>query len=133
MGLDMYAWRVAAADVIDDFNVKPVDENDPYEGSKVEEFHYWRKHHDLHGWMEKLYRAKGGTAQSFNCVKVRLYSHDLDQLQIDLLNSALPETEGYFFGDNPPDADSLADDLKFIQKARDIIADGDAVYYDSWW
>jgi hypothetical protein len=27
----------------------------------------------------------------------------------------------------------LAEDLKFIQKARDAIADGYAVYYDSWW
>jgi hypothetical protein len=45
----------------------------------------------------------------------------------------VPETQGFFFGDNPPDLDTLANDLKFIQKARDAIADGDYVYYDSWW
>jgi hypothetical protein len=94
---------------------------------------YWRKHHDLHGWFEKLYRAKGGTKESFNCVKVRLQPHDLDALQFDLLNSALPETTGFFFGNNPPDLESLSGDLKFIQAARDAIAAGDAVYYDSWW
>jgi hypothetical protein len=133
MGLDMYAWRVKAEDVVNDFEVKPVDENDPYQGSKVEEIYYWRKHHDLHGWMENLYREKGGTAESFNCVKVRLTSEDLNKLQTDLLNSALPETTGFFFGNNPPDLESLGEDLKFIQAARDVIAEGDAVYYDSWW
>lgn len=133
MGLDMFAWRVKAEDVIDDFSVKPKVENYEDEGSAVEEFHYWRKHHDLHGWMEDLYRRKGGTKESFNCVKVRLYPQDLDDLQTDLLKNALPETTGFFFGNNPPDLDSMADDLKFIQKARDIIAAGDAVYYDSWW
>jgi len=54
-------------------------------------------------------------------------------LQFDLLNDALPETQGFFFGTNPPDLESLAEDLKFIQKARDAINEGDAVYYDSWW
>lgn len=124
MGLDMFAWRVKTNDAIDDFNVK--------DGS-TEELWYWRKHHDLHGWFEKLYRNKGGTKESFNCEKIRLYPHDLDALQFDLLNNALPETTGFFFGNNPPNLETLAEDLKFIQKARDAIAAGDAVYYDSWW
>ena len=64
---------------------------------------------------------------------VRLHERDLDALQIDLLNGALPQTTGFFFGDNPPDDESLKIDLEFIQKARDAIAEGDAVYYDSWW
>ena len=130
MGLDMFVWRVEANDVIDDLTIRSKEDGRQYD---LDELWYWRKHHDLHGWMEKLYRNKGGTAQSFNCVPVRLYSHDLDALQFDLLNSALPETTGFFFGNNPPDLDSLSEDLKFIQKARDAIACGDAVYYDSWW
>lgn len=129
MGLDMFAWRVKAEDVIDDFTIA----KDAEGNSKLEEIWYWRKHHDLHGWFQKLYRAKGGTKPEFNCVAVRLYPNDLDALQTDLLNSALPETQGFFFGNNPPDMDSLANDLKFIQAARDAIAAGDAVYYDSWW
>jgi hypothetical protein len=129
MGLDMFVWRVAANDAIDDLTIRS--EEDGRE--KMEELYYWRKHHDLHGWMQKLYRNKGGTAQSFNCVPVRLHPHDLDALQFDLLDGALPETTGFFFGNNPPDLDSLSEDLKFIQKARIAIAEGDAVYYDSWW
>jgi hypothetical protein len=130
MGLDMYAFRVKAEDVIDDFNVR-----DDSMGRKepLEELAYWRKHHDLHGWMEKLYRNKGGDKESFNCVPVRLTELDLDALQFDLLNDALPETQGFFFGTNPPDLESLEEDLEFIQKARDAIKEGAAVYYDSWW
>lgn len=128
MGLDMFVWRVKKDDALGDFEIAK-DES----GSKVEEVHYWRKHHDLHGWMEKLYRNKGGDAQSFNCIPVRLTTQDLDALQHDLLNDALPETNGFFFGNNPPDLETLKEDLTFIQKARDIIAEGDAVYYDSWW
>lgn len=128
MGLDMFVWRVKRDDALGDFEIAK-DES----GSKVEEVHYWRKHHDLHGWMEKLYRNKGGSKESFNCVPVRLTTQDLDALQFDLLNDMLPETTGFFFGNNPPDLETLKEDLTFIQKARDIIAEGDAVYYDSWW
>lgn len=130
MGLDMFVWRVAANDAMDDLTIRA--EKDGRE-QELQELWYWRKHHDLHGWMEKLYRNKGGTAESFNCVPVRLYTHDLDALQFDLLDGSLPQTTGFFFGDNPPDDESLKNDLKFIQAARDAIAAGDAVYYDSWW
>ncbi len=34
------------------------------------QLYYWRKHPELHGWMEKLYRETGGAAQSFNCVRM---------------------------------------------------------------
>jgi len=73
MGLDMYAWRVAAKDAIGDFEIARNEEN----SAKVEEMFYWRKHHDLHGWMERLYRSKGGPAASFNCIPVRLTMEDL--------------------------------------------------------
>jgi hypothetical protein len=130
MGLDMYAFRVKAADVVDDFNVLSEEQG---RSGELEELAYWRKHHDLHGWMEKLYRNKGGIKESFNCVPVRLTNEDLDALQFDILNDNLPQTQGFFFGTNPPDLESLKKDLLFIQSARDAIKEGDAVYYDSWW
>jgi hypothetical protein len=129
MGLDMYAWRVKAEDAIDDFTIAKDEEGQ----SKVEEMHYWRKHHNLHGWMERLYYAKGGEADSFNCVPVRLNEVDLLALELDIKSRKLPDTTGFFFGDNPPDEDSDQQDLKFIVQCRDAIAEGDAVYYDSWW
>jgi hypothetical protein len=129
MGLDMYAWRVKAEDAISDFEIARNEED----SAKVEEMFYWRKHHDLHGWMERLYRVKGGTKESFNCVSVRLTMADLNALENDVLNNLLPETQGFFFGTNPPDDYSKNQDMEFIAKAKVAIAAGDAVYYDSWW
>ena len=120
MGLDMYAWSVAKNDANDQFAIA--------EDNERSELAYWRKHHDLHGWMERLYRTKGGDAQSFNCIPVRLTLDDLESLEADLMDSALPETTGFFFGNNPPDEDSLREDLVFIAKARDEIATGREVH-----
>lgn len=130
MGLDMYAWRVKPQDAIDEFTIAHYE--DDSEGGR-EELYYWRKHHDLHGWMEKLYYAKGGDASSFNCVYVRLAPEDLDKLEQDIRARRLPSTEGFFFGNNPPDDDSDQHDLIFINRARNAIAEGDSVYYSSWW
>ena len=129
MGLDMYAYRVAAEHAVDDFTIA-YDDNDM---SHSEEIFYWRKHHDLHGWMERLYRDKGGGADSFKCVHVRLTMEDLDRLEKDILGYKLPATTGFFFGTNPPDEDSVRHDMKFISEAKVIVASGDAVYYYSWW
>lgn len=130
MGLDMYAFRVRTEDALGDFEIAKTTDD-----SRVgcEEIMYWRKHHDLHGWMERLYRAKGGTKESFNCVPVRLTMEDLQNLEKDVLADNLPQTQGYYFGTNPPDAESMQHDMDFISKAKVAIATGDAVYYDSWW
>ena len=125
MGLDMYAYAVSKRDAIGEFEMA--------QDSEKEELQYWRKHHDLHGWMEKLYRSKGGDADSFNCIPVELTLDDLDNLQQALLDDNLPRTSGFFFGDNPPDLESMRDDLMFVQKCRIAIKEGKVVYYDSWW
>ena len=127
MGLDMYAWGVDA-DEAEKFVTRS--SHPPIEPDQL---HYWRKHHDLHGWMERRYYADGGAAESFNCVMLRLTPEILDDLEHDIKAAQLPETEGFFFGNNPPDDDSKADDLAFIAKAREYIAGGGAVFYDSWW
>lgn len=127
MGLDMYCYAISDKDAgHNDTDVKIP------EGIKREEVHYWRKHHDLHGWMENLYREKGG-CQEFNCTNVRLTEEDLDRLKADLTSNKLPHTEGFFFGNNPPDDETLADDITFIVKAKEAIGKGLAVFYDSWW
>ena len=125
MGLDMYAYAVSKRDALNDFEMA--------QGSEKEELQYWRKHHDLHGWMEKLYRDKGGDAESFNCIPVQLTVDDLDDLQQAILDDNLPRTEGFFFGDNPPDLETMREDLIFVQKCRMAIKEGKVVYYDSWW
>ena len=132
MGLDMYAFTVSAKDAGD--NVVDLETNygTDNEVEKTELF-YWRKFNALHAWMQDLYRAKGGTAEVFNCNTVRLDAKDLDRLEMDTGNNKLVPINGFFFGEQtlyPEDIESVA---TFIAKAREALADGQAVYYDSWW
>lgn len=121
MGLDMYAYttnRQIKSSV--DFTVEPADK----------QLHYWRKHPNLHGWMEGLYRKKGGT-QTFNCTSVLLTLEDIDALERAIRAGLLPETCGFFFGAS--DGSERDDDLEFISHARAELAGGQQVYYTSWW
>jgi len=88
----------------------------------------FRKHANLQGWMEALYRAKGGT-EEFNCQPVELTAKDLDDLERDVEN--LPHTTGFFFGQSQ-ECD-IAATRAAIAKARLALRDGWTVYYDSWW
>lgn len=122
MGLDMFArtrdGRLPAA-----VDFKPTENDD--------ELFYWRKHPDLHGWMEALYRTKGGADDTFNCNTVALTEVDLDRLEQVVRDGTLPATTGFFFGESSPD--DQAEDLRFITLAREALKAGKAVYYTSWW
>ncbi|MBV1711587.1 MAG: hypothetical protein KUA37_06220 [Desulfomicrobium sp.] len=123
MGLDMYAFTTPNQPE------KPVD-------IKIDDdctpLFYWRKHPDLHGWMEELYLIKGGAAvNGFNCETVELTLEDLDTLQSDIHKRRLPHTEGFFFGESSED--DIASTLEFIILARQAINHGLFVLYDSWW
>lgn len=122
MGLDMYAYTTATP------LPSEVDFADPPDFHRI---HYWRKHPDLHGWMQRLYFKKGGAADSFNCVNLALSAHDLDNLESDIRNRCLPDTSGFFFGDS--DGSETEDDLAFIAQARAALARGLTVFYCSWW
>jgi hypothetical protein len=133
MGLDMYAFTVAAS-VAGDTQVD-LRMNDDHGNALFEStvMFYWRKFNALHGWMERLYRSKGGTKESFNCVTVRLTSNDLDMLEYDVAKGNFKPVNGFFFGAQeiyPEDLESIDN---FVTKARAAIAEGNAVFYDSWW
>jgi hypothetical protein len=96
----------------------------------IQEIAYWRKHPNLHGWMEDLYYRKGG-AQTFNCTTVRLDAADIDALEKAVNDNNLPQTNGFFFGETRPEEVEL--DRAFITKAREALGAGYAVFYDSWW
>lgn len=128
MGLDMYAYAVRnrPETPVDFYLTQEVETRDP-----PRDVFYWRKHPNLHGWMERLYREKGGKEEDFNLVNVILDPADLDRLEADVRADALPQTTGFFFGASHPD--DKKDDLDFIGKARDLIKGGWTVYYTSWW
>jgi hypothetical protein len=122
MGLDMFA-NVTAEKL-----ATAVDFPEP---QNYDELHYWRKHPNLHGWMERLYVEKGGKNPDFNMSPVTLDSTDLDQLEAAIKKKKLPATEGFFFGAS--DGSETEDDLRFIAKARQAIALGKTVFYLAWW
>lgn len=126
MGLDMYAYTVDAT-TVGDATV------DVALGDNAVQISYWRKFNALHGWMEDLYRLKGGSKEDFNCTTVRLTANDLDRLEMDTGNNKLVPRNGFFFGSQeiyPEDLESVAD---FVKLSRQAIAEGKAVFYDSWW
>ena len=138
MGLDMNAYKTKAkftkdTDFNDEIFGKTGDGEIDFEGLIVdtEEIAYWRKHPDLHGWMEQLYRKKGGTEASFNGDPVLLTEEDIDNLKIAVLTRTLPSTSGFFFGASRQEINFA--DLEFIEKAKEAIKEGYTIYYDSSW
>lgn len=130
MGLDQYAYAAAKANL-------------DWDNNNQRELAYWRKHPNLQGWMEQLWRAKGCPGVSnnldidnndvtFNGVEVELAWEDLDALEEDVKNARLPPTGGFFFGNNS-DEYYRETDLEFIRKARAEIFMGLKVFYNSSW
>ena len=100
------------------------------------EIAYFRKHPDLHGWMEDRWiskEAKSANAAEFNCVNLYLDEDDLSDLERDIKNWNLPETQGFFFGDRRPDEESNAEYMDTIDKCLHWLDKGYKVYYTSWW
>lgn len=131
MGLDMYAYTAAKAGAQQDYWDGYDFDEKKSNCSKPRELAYWRKHPNLHGWMERLYRAQGGE-DTFNGVELELTWQDLDALEQDILNQQLPETQGFFFGD-ASDNYYREQDLEFIREARADLFLGLRVFYNSSW
>lgn len=137
MGLDMYAWSVPT-EIRDgllgeDGYTLP---EDLAEAGVDTDLAYWRKHHHLHGWMQRLYAEKTGNDDefSFNCVYVELTADDLDRLEKAIINNELTPTSGFFFGSHTEyEADDRDADLRFLINARAEIDAGRHVLYHSWW
>jgi len=108
MGLDQYAYAT--------------------KGEHKVEIAYWRKHANLQGWMENIYRAKGGEGQ-FNCVSVFLNEEDIDRLESEYTN--LDTATGFFWGCSQPEDDEYT--REFIVSARKRLSEGYTVEYTSWW
>jgi hypothetical protein len=96
------------------------------------ELAYWRKHPNLHGWMERLAESKNLKYRTFNGVELELTSEDLDLLECVVRQRALPTTTGFFFGNNADDV-YYESDLKFIRDARAELFCGLRVFYNSSW
>jgi len=124
MGLDMYAYTAAKAEA-------------DYETGQ-REIAYWRKHPNLHGWMEQLWRYKmqaenrDPDQHTFNGIELELDWQDIDELEQDVVNNNLPQTDGFFFG-NDADEFYKEKDLEFVKRARAELFLGLKVFYNSSW
>ena len=102
------------------------------------EIAYWRKHPNLHGWMEQLWRYKmqaenrDPDQHTFNGIEVELDWQDIDELEQDVVNNNLPQTNGFFFG-NDADEHYKETDLAFVKRARAELFLGLKVFYNSSW
>ena len=109
------------------------------------ELAYWRKHPNLHGWMEQLWRNKKYSVQPtdasapvesdsdmFNGVELELTWADIDALEQAVTHRQLPATTGFFFG-RDADEEYYQDDLPFIKAARTELFMGLKVFYNSSW
>ena len=132
MGLDQYAYAISST-------------------GEEKELQTWRKHPNLQGFMEQLWEDKGkmcfnkdtleetpfdpdkqgGSLGEFNCIPLALTAEDITNLEEVVKLNRLPITGGFFFGESHPD--DKADDLEFIKLAKEAIAEGWTVVYNSWW
>ena len=142
MGLDMYAYVASKRGQYNEFY-----ENAEFDGTtndfesdtvtKPYELAYWRKHPNLHGWMEQLWVSKGRPRQSvgwpiFNGIELDLTWDDLDNLERAIRHGQLPDTEGFFFG-KPSDNHYYEQDLEFVNNAKAEVFLGLKVFYNSSW
>lgn len=139
MGLDQYAFAVrnhpelpVVDAVFSEWNSETGSYDQFVPEDDFEHFASFRKYHDLQGWMENLYRQKGGSSEVFNCNSVEITLDDVNRLEADIANDQLPETTGFFFGTGNTEF-FKTQGLEFCQKCRDFIEDGCRIYYDSWW
>jgi hypothetical protein len=135
MGLDQYANAHKGEQKKDEDGYTYYDDNI--------ELAYWRKHPNLQGFMEELWIEKGKPnanvssdknqiVDEFNCVDLELGHYDLIKLEEAIKDSELPETGGFFFGDDS-DEYYKEDTLDFVEQAKMAIDDGYTVVYSSWW
>jgi hypothetical protein len=79
--------------------------------------------------MSELYYAKGGNAESFNCVELSLDKDDLLRLKDEYQN--LQTAKGSFWGVSGKYEETQTG--RFIESAIQAIDDGYEIVYLSWW
>ena len=139
MGLDMYAYTASRPGQSSEWWAdaeldKNLNEFVNPRLSRPTEIAYWRKHPHLHGWMEQLWQSRSnpGPDAVFNGIELELFREDIDRLEQDIQDGVLPETRGFFFGDDASEY-YRSQDLEFVKTARAELFLGLRVFYNSSW
>jgi hypothetical protein len=156
MGLDQYVWASekrpttdvdftfgegedAITSVVTDAKYPDCFFEDPIFGSLFvckegfKAIAYFRKHPNLHGAIDAIYRRKGGNQISMDSFhgNVVLDLPDIEELEKLTLADELPHTTGFFFGETGEWHTKPT--LEFFKRAKEEIARGWTVWYDSSW
>ena len=134
MGLDMYLngrkhvgglWQ----------REEPIRKEDDLPIDSIEvSFGYWRKHRKLHGFIVNSFA--GGEDK---CQQIGLGVDELRKIATALRTDNLPDTEGFFFGDEVIDEEEKKQAEEYaqqIEQAIEWLGKGDwkrSVYYQASW
>lgn len=139
MGLDQYVYsdeRQNTPDMVDDdldVYEGPLNGDDLSMRDGVEEIFYFRKHHDLQGWMSELAKKRDANIQWDSMIgAIVLTIADLKDLKIDVEGEALPETEGFFFGSGNTEF-FKPNTMEMIERAKKAIEEGKTIIYRCSW
>ena len=147
MGLDQYAYVAARAGQKEEWwdGAELDPDTRDYRNDKItkpRELAYWRKHPNLQGWMESVWRRRLHEANEdipesdfgsgFNGIELELTWQDLDELEQAIKKRRLPKTQGFFFGSDA-DQHYYQQDLAFVRDARAELFQGLRVFYNSSW
>ena len=91
------------------------------------------KNYQLHDCSEKLWekRKENTDSSKFNCVKIRLYKEDIEELEKAINSWEIDDSEPFSYSKYM--SHMREHDLRFCHEAKEAIEDGYAIYYDSWW
>lgn len=117
MGLDMFFIRAPKGQ-------EPSDEK----WDKIAQF---RKHSDLHGWLEKQWHDTLGKSEKFNCVFMEITPDILSRLKDYLRNPEKEKYRGFFWGESTEE--DWKETRELVPRLEEIINSGDRVFYYPWW
>jgi hypothetical protein len=84
----------------------------------------------MHDSNQEIPESEWGS--TFNGIELELEAADLDELELAVKKRRLPQTSGFFFGDDS-DQHYYEQDLEFIKNARAELFMGLKVFYNSSW
>jgi hypothetical protein len=104
-----------------------------------DEIGYWRKHADLQGHVERLWRQlwkEKGCPESddFNCIPLELSTEQLEHILECSKKQSFGDadkTSGFFFGETTPEKHEAT--VKIVEHALELKREGKRIFYDSWW
>lgn len=137
MGLDQNLFAVDEDACDQDGNIM--------DRESMEEIGYWRKHADLHGFVESLWEKAGCPGADerhqdpmfgslFNCIPFELTEEHIQQIIECSERRSFGDadgTTGFFFGQTfPEDHDKT---IEIMKHALELKKEGKRIFYDSWW